>query len=142
MTMRRMLFAFLFCAGCLTAAADEAIVSIRLVEGSAKAAPMPAELMDVARTLKILPNLKGFRLISSKTVKLPANGSIALTNQITIGLKGPQSALAVLVTAAQKKIIATTLSLKTNRPFVTNLPIRAAGGNRFILIVLAKNAKK
>jgi hypothetical protein len=115
------------------AAADS--LSLREVEASNDGSGVPAALQDVGKVLQSSVGFTGYRLLSSRTLPLPASGSVALQNGYTFKCSGPRENLEVLVTRGTEEILRTTASLRPGKPLVLGGFPGARGRVLLVLVV-------
>jgi hypothetical protein len=116
----------------LPAAADT--LSVRLVQMSNGAAYIDPDLSDMAGTIKQLP-YSTYKIVDSKTVALPANGTVNLSAGLAIVLKGAAANLDVDILRGGASTYKSTLGLRVGTPFSTVL---SSGAGKYLLILVVK----
>ncbi len=117
---RRIIFAGLaLFMGMATAPLHAGTLSLRLVEAHNDSDKIAPGLKDVSGTLrKNLNNYRGFDLMGSKSLALPAEGSASLGAGFSVKCSGPQKSLTAVITRNRQQVLSTTLNLRTNTPVI------------------------
>jgi hypothetical protein len=93
-------------------------LSIRLVEASNSGQGTGGGLDDVAQLLKDNLPFDSFRLLASKSMALPANGSVSLAEGIVVKCSGDQGNLDVTIERGRKERVRNTIELRKDSPFI------------------------
>jgi len=111
-------------------------LAIRLVEANNRGGGVAGELGDVAELLKGNLPFNTFRLISAKSMALPAGGEVELGRGFRASCEGPQRGLTIRVTRDRKPVLNTTVELADGTPLILGgFPI---DGGKMILVLLAQ----
>ena len=93
-------------------------ISVRLVEAHNESEEVAGGLGDVIGTLRKNLQYKGFALLGSKSMALPADGTVGLGRGFKVRCKGEQSGLHVTVLKGKEAVLETTLNLRDGSPVV------------------------
>ena len=92
-------------------------LSIRLVEAHNESDAVASGLKDVQGTLrKNLQQYRGFDLLGSSSLPLPANATASPGSGFSVTCSGAQNNLSVVITRNRQEVVSTTLNLRNNTP--------------------------
>lgn len=111
-------------------------LSIREVEAKNDGSGVPANLQNIAAALKSSMPFTGYRLLSSHTLPLPADGEVQLSSGYRLRCSGAQKNLEIVVERNRSEVLRTTASLRDGKPLVLG-GLSGAGG-RVLLIFLVQ----
>lgn len=123
----------LFCLLTLPAVADT--VSVRLVAVSSQGTAMDGGLSDVQGSIKQLP-FTNYKIVDSKSVGLPANGTTSLSGGIAVTLKGNAGDLSVTVKRGGSTLVNSTYGMRPGSPVIN---VIRSGGQQYLLILVVRN---
>lgn len=108
--------ALLLCISASPAAAGS--LSIRLVEAHNESTAVASGLRDVAGTLRQSLPYKGFDLLGSSSMGLPAKGTASLGSGFSVRCTGPQNSMSAVIMRNGKQVLSTSLNLRSNTPVI------------------------
>ena len=108
----------MLCLPALTPAFAGSALSVRLVEAHNESDQVAGGLDDVIGTLRKNLQYQGFALLSSKSMGLPADGTVGLSRGFKLRCKGAQSGLQVTLFKGKSTLLETTLNLRDGSPVV------------------------
>ena len=130
-----LLLGLVLCACAATGAAGEQL-GLRLVEATNDNAGIAPGLADVADLLKRNMPFTGYRLVDSRSVPLPANGTTEMRLGFSVQCSGTQNSLAVTVMQKRNVLLRTNTALEDGKPLI--LGGFSGGGGRIFLILLVR----
>ena len=92
-------------------------LSIRLVHAGNKQQGSSAGLTDVMHVLRTL-RYNHYRLVSSSSLRLPANNATTSLGGYGVRCSGPQNSLKITVTRGSRSLVNTTVSLRDGKPII------------------------
>ncbi len=93
-------------------------LSIRLVEAHNESSAVAGGLRDVAGTLRQSLPYKGFDLVGSSGMGLPANGTASLGAGFSVRCSGPQNSMNATILRNGKQVLSTSLNLRSGTPVI------------------------
>ena len=95
-------------------------LSVRLVEASDAGTGVDAGLGDVAAALQNSMGLvfKGFSLVGTARMGLPADGTDRQLGPYQVRCSGPQSGLAIELRQGRKELLRTSVNLRDGNPLI------------------------
>jgi hypothetical protein len=110
-------------------------LSIRLVEASNAGQGAGGGLEDVAQLLKENLPFNSFRLLASRSMALPANGSVTLDEGIQARCSGDQRNLTVVIERGRKEEVRSTVELRRDTPLIVG-GFPSKNGKMIVILML------